>query len=442
MDYEKAYNEALERAKAGKPLDEVFPELKESEDERIRKKILALVKKHAVNHERCQMEAYLEKQKEKPLTGIYWHAIKEGDMLPCRAYLWTTNYEKYHDSFDGRLIPNVENITVGADMWYLPVDDIRALPREGIDELPKEQEFTGRSIAEKNTDTIMSYIKNDDSLVRFKKQDELRDLLEKPIEQKPTNSEKPKFKVGDKVYSIRNRFECIIEEVDETTYYGDTTNFDIKDQDEWKLVNELKQKPAECMVPPPSDPFMFNLHSAIYNFGKQIAAECLDTHILDTELDEYVTHENVDKYIKEKISCLVKYHPLQQPAEWSEEDEWKRNELLKYLKEKGDYRSTWYFWLENLPERFNLQPKQEWSEEDEKYLNLAINIVASELGEDSPTVTRLKSLRPQIHWKPSKEQMIALEYFIRSWGESGTMSPQNPTLCAAKSLYNDLKKLM
>lgn len=44
-------------------------------------------------------------------------------------------------------------------------------------------------------------------------------------------------------------------------------------------------------------------------------------------------------------------------------------------------------------------------------------------------------------WKPSEEQIEALEYLIRSWGESGTMSPQNPTLCAAKSLLNELKKL-
>ena len=37
MDFKKLYKEALERAKAGKPMDEVFPELKESEDERIRR---------------------------------------------------------------------------------------------------------------------------------------------------------------------------------------------------------------------------------------------------------------------------------------------------------------------------------------------------------------------------------------------------------------------
>ena len=60
--------------------------------------------------------------------------------------------------------------------------------------------------------------------------------LEKQGEQKPANKVEPKFKVGDKVYALRNRFECTIESVDETTYYGDTTNFDIKDQDSWELV--------------------------------------------------------------------------------------------------------------------------------------------------------------------------------------------------------------
>lgn len=47
----------------------------------------------------------------------------------------------------------------------------------------------------------------------------------------------------------------------------------------------------------------------------------------------------------------------------------------------------------------------------------------------------------KLHWKPSEEQMDALEHFIRSWGESGTMSPQNTILCAANSLLTDLKKL-
>lgn len=50
-NYEKLYNAALERAKeyhdnGGAPLilEVVFPELKESEDERIRKEIIAIFK--------------------------------------------------------------------------------------------------------------------------------------------------------------------------------------------------------------------------------------------------------------------------------------------------------------------------------------------------------------------------------------------------------------
>lgn len=62
--------------------------------------------------------------------------------------------------------------------------------------------------------------------------------LEKQGQNKLIDKVEPKFKVGDKVYALRNRFECTIESMDETTYYGDTTNFDIKDQDNWKLVEQ------------------------------------------------------------------------------------------------------------------------------------------------------------------------------------------------------------
>lgn len=81
-------------------------------------------------------------EREKP-SGIYWHAIKQGERLPCRAYLWNLSYEKYHDCWEGRLVPNLENVSVGGDTWYLPADDLRALPREGVDELRVEQKAEG-----------------------------------------------------------------------------------------------------------------------------------------------------------------------------------------------------------------------------------------------------------------------------------------------------------
>ena len=74
MDYKEEYQKALERAKKGLPIDEVFPELKESEDERIRKALI-----HLINEQDGFLTAidgisvkdiitYLEKQKEQKLT--------------------------------------------------------------------------------------------------------------------------------------------------------------------------------------------------------------------------------------------------------------------------------------------------------------------------------------------------------------------------------------
>jgi hypothetical protein len=73
MDYEKKYKEALERAriwkeKSGMPknkqgiLDDIFPELSETEHERIRKRIIALVNAHCQGMYKDEMLTWLEKQ--------------------------------------------------------------------------------------------------------------------------------------------------------------------------------------------------------------------------------------------------------------------------------------------------------------------------------------------------------------------------------------------
>lgn len=75
------YEEALERAKKGLPIDEVFPELKESEDERIRKFLVELVSNDKANNYNGLYKdrgvrfddvlSYLEKQKEqKPIPSL------------------------------------------------------------------------------------------------------------------------------------------------------------------------------------------------------------------------------------------------------------------------------------------------------------------------------------------------------------------------------------
>lgn len=92
MDYEKKYNEALERAKKVKHdienigcsmapdmLEVIFPELAESEDERIRKWLIDDIKRRSIGWTHSeftgeQILAWLEKQKEPTTEELYAEA--------------------------------------------------------------------------------------------------------------------------------------------------------------------------------------------------------------------------------------------------------------------------------------------------------------------------------------------------------------------------------
>lgn len=100
----------------------------------------------------------------------------------------------------------------------------------------------------------------------------------------------------------------------------------------------------------------------------------------------YMTFEDGYDWLEKTLEYLK---PKQ---EWSKEDEWKRNELIKYLKSKKDYRSCWMSWL--------------------------------------------KSLHLKHNWKPSKEQMKAMLSKLPVVKGGGDKVQD-----ILESLYNDLKKL-
>ena len=88
MEHEKKYNEALERAREYKKhgymminaaLDNIFPELAESEDEKIRKSLIDMLK----NDEKCYIKeiAWLEKQGEHKSVDKTKPMFKEGDWI-------------------------------------------------------------------------------------------------------------------------------------------------------------------------------------------------------------------------------------------------------------------------------------------------------------------------------------------------------------------------
>lgn len=73
---------------------------------------------------------------------------------------------------------------------------------------------------------------------------------------------------------------------------------------------------------------------------------------------------------------------------------------------RGNIQGILSPWLKSLPERFSLQPKQEWSEEDELHFTNAILAAEKEWGKDSATAAFLKSLPERFNIKPINDKGI------------------------------------
>lgn len=102
--------------------------------------------------------------------------------------------------------------------------------------------------------------------------------------------------------------------------------------------------------------------------------------------------------------------------------------------------------LENCIAWLEKQKPAEWSKEDEKMLQFAIDdfqfcvdnkqfpyVYHTETQEN--VLNWLKSLKPQPHWNPSKEQMQALKYEIESTNENSWQRRE------CEKLYVELQKL-
>lgn len=150
------------------------------------------------------------------------------------------------------------------------------------------------------------------------------------------------------------------------------------------------------------------------------------------------------------------------PAEWSEDFEDNIRNLLhdKLTGHSEDGRMSWttliddktlkdivsgiwfYVGKEVLKYPNKELSQQEWSDEDEKMREECINAIEyarCEQGEDGdlehePCILWLKSLRPGHHWKPSEEQMNALEAVV------GMIHPLDKLYDAIFGLLKELKK--
>ena len=130
------------------------------------------------------------------------------------------------------------------------------------------------------------------------------------------------------------------------------------------------------------------------------------------------------------------------------EDERIRKDIIAFLQSMNshcdpaqdwDLRNRWLPYLEKQKE----QKPAEWSERDEKILASVMSHIADSQCFDhfhdiskEDIYTWLKSLRPRPHWKPSEEQMDALDEYI--W--RGKLNKNKAKYVI--SLYEDLTKLI
>ena len=156
---------------------------------------------------------------------------------------------------------------------------------------------------------------------------------------------------------------------------------------------------------------------------------------------EYSKEEHNNLFEEVKYDGYVEKQCAQKST-WSEEDEGILRSIMSHLDNvySRPYVKKELKWLKLLKDRVQPQPKQEWSEEDETILKILNELVDTTPSKDFFGSTKekcifwLKSLRPQTTWKPSDEQMEALE----SATENCAYSEYQDCL---KDLREQLKKL-
>ena len=161
---------------------------------------------------------------------------------------------------------------------------------------------------------------------------------------------------------------------------------------------------------------------------------------------------------------------IKQDDAWSEEDEvalcdalWCCKQAASIAKDENDMGNVWFAenWLNSLKERMLSQPKQEWREEDSEYLDSIIESYKDLIADykashdvdyipyDSNTVVRtvtndvnfLKTLKDRYTWKPSDEQMSALNYVVNLMASSESPKENDYYYNVFKDWREQLKKL-
>ena len=381
MDYEQKYKEALARARdlhkdlvemennmITKACEIIFPELAESEDEKIRKELINFFKEDDVvlTHTNEEYAAWLEKQ--KPSEKIEAKCVCKD--IPEDEFEKMTNLQKClvkmirYSDYNGIIaaIKQFSNLIEAVVKKEQKPVETRTTGYWNVSEMKTPEESLGISSEE--------YRQIVDECI-FGKQKE-----QKPVEW----NEETENRINALALSFLSEQGII------PNLYAN------------QIIGAYRK----------------GYHQALNDTSAEWSKEDEEhistiTNVLEDRKNEQ-TEVGV-KILDDEISWLKSLHP-QPKQEWSEEDQ----TVFDYLKaltfadkdKRPELAGMAIDWLKSLKNRCLPQPKQEWSDEDEKMLDGIIDSVTNRRLLNEYQLGWLSTLRPQSHWKPSEEQLFEL----------------------------------
>ena len=264
--------------------------------------------------------------------------------------------------------------------------------------------------------------------------DDLYKLSEKKRENKPDDKIEPIFKVGDTIHYKEEDtiFPMVIDRISGGYYEcdGGKCCININFQDYYELVKQTSTLSEEDEE---------HVNSLLKRLEGLCRKEFTTTRFAINEDEDWL------KSLKYRV---------QPKQELSKEDEiaiddalWCCKQAASIAKDENDMGNAWYaeHWLKTLKYKTHSLPQQEWGEEVEAAIRLLKGITEEQEKDYCPynannlrkAAQYLETCRPQTTWKPSNEQLEALEHSLGDYNIT-IFEDRHKIL---KSLYQDLKKL-
>lgn len=395
--------------------EKYFPELAESEDEKIRKELIEYHKTQAFldgkpNNKHVKFVAWLEKQGEsytkRDIDDAYLKGVTNTKNEIEKQY--EANYQIRKDI--ATFIFNYKGDIKDRAKWmnYLGIK-VSFVEKQG------EQKET---LCDKCRREHPSHSCQDITELG-------RCALEKQGEQKPADETKLKIEGGKWYVCISQFCNC----VEGRTY---------KATSDGRLMDDFGTE--------------YDMHSDAYKYfrlwtiqdakaGDVLYSQCCK--LLWIYKDKKTCH--VGSNLNYNSGSIVVNKPICIPTDVHPATKEQRDLLFQKMKEAG------YEWDAEKKELKKIEQNSAWSEEDEKRIENILSVLDAQMCWDGATgkkmnpyqkeIDWLKSLRPCSHWKPSEEQMKVLNEVINFAADHGTMRWNDYIYNVLKSLREQLKKL-